>query len=57
MKAAGKFIRQHLVHHAMRGNPAGAGKDIRLHINLKMCFPALTPTGMAGMLMADIAHL
>ena len=57
MNAAGKFIRQHLVHHAMRGNSAGASKDIRLHINLKMCFPALTPTGMAGMLMADIAHL
>ena len=57
MNAAGKFIRQHLVHHAMRGDAACAGKDIGLHIDLEMRFATLAPARMAGMLMADITHL
>ena len=56
MNAAGQLAGQNAIHHPMAFDTALAGKDVGADPDLEMCFPALAPTGMAGMFVADIEN-
>ena len=57
MHPAGQLFGEDAVDKAVSRHTAHAGKAVSAQNNLEMGLPALAPAAVAGMLVADVAHL